>query len=288
MRAGLALALIVAGSVLGAAQTAAADYYTGPLIDAHSHLPSATAIDAYVAAMNRHNVRKVVLLGVGGAQPNETDWIDAAVKKYPDLVVAGLRVPDPTSMAAAGQLDVELARTKARVMGEVHIRQVGRKIDRDPSSPAFLKILELSGQRGVPIVIHDELTPAAAATLEAALAAQREAIIVLAHGGEMKPAALERLLERNANLMVDLSGMHFQRTPSLAREKGPLDPAWKALITKMPDRFLMGIDVWATHLFEPIMLDRLMIWTRRVLGELPPDVAERVAWKNASKLYQLD
>jgi len=128
MRAGLALALIVAGSVLGAAQTAAADYYTGPLIDAHSHLPSATAIDAYVAAMNRHNVRKVVLLGVGGAQPNETDWIDAAVKKYPDLVVAGLRVPDPTSMAAAGQLDVELARTKARVMGEVHIRQVSRKI----------------------------------------------------------------------------------------------------------------------------------------------------------------
>ena len=288
MRAGLALALIVAGSVLGAAQTAAADYYTGPLIDAHSHLPSATAIDAYVAAMNRHNVRKVVLLGVGGAQPNETDWIDAAVKKYPDLVVAGLRVPDPTSMAAAGQLDVELARTKARVMGEVHIRQVGRKIDREPSSPAFLKILELSGQRGVPIVIHDELTPAAAATLEAALAAQREAIIVLAHGGEMKPAALERLLERNANLMVDLSGMHFQRTPSLAREKGPLDPAWKALITKMPDRFLMGIDVWEARLFEPIMLDRLMIWTRRVLGELPPDVAERVAWKNASKLYQLD
>jgi len=137
-------------------------------------------------------------------------------------------------------------------------------------------------------VIHDELTPAAAATLEAALAAQREAIIVLAHGGEMKPAALERLLERNANLMVDLSGMHFQRTPSLAREKGPLDPAWKALITKMPDRFLMGIDVWEARLFEPIMLDRLMIWTRRVLGELPPDVAERVAWKNASKLYQLD
>src|SRR2546427_302319 len=158
--------------------------YTGPLIDAHSHLPDATAIDGYVAAMKRHNVRKVVLLGVGGVQPDEAEWIDAAVKKYPDLVTAGLRVSDPTNMAAAGQLDVELARTKARVMGEVHIRQASRKIERDPSSPAFMKILELSAQRGVPIVIHDELTPAAAASLEAALAAHREAVIVLAHPGQ--------------------------------------------------------------------------------------------------------
>ena len=36
------------------------------------------------------------------------------------------------------------------------------------------------------------------------------------------------------------------------------------------------------------MLDRLMTWTRRVLGELPPAAAERVAWKNAAILYRLD
>src|SRR2546425_288314 len=226
--------------------------------------------------------------GALGVSEDEVEWIEAAVKKYPDLVSAGVRVPDPTNMAAAGQLDVELARTKARVMGEVHIRQVSRKIERDPSSPAFMKILELSAQRGVPIVIHDELTPAAAASLEAALAAHREAVIVLAHAGEAKPRDLERLLGRNANLRIDLSGMHFQRTPSLAKEKGPLHPAWKALIAKMPDRFLMGVDALAARLFEPAMLDRLMTWTRRVLGELPPDVAERVAWKNASVLYHLD
>jgi predicted TIM-barrel fold metal-dependent hydrolase len=285
MRGAAPLALLVALALAGPAW--AADY-TGPLIDAHSHLPDATAIDAYVAAMKRHNVRKVVLLGVGDVQPDEADWIDAAVKKYPDLVTAGVRVPDPTNMAAAGQLDVELARTKARVMGEVHIREASRKIERDPSSPAFMQILELSAQRGVPIVIHDDLTPAAAASLEAALAAHREAIIVLAHAGGAKPSGLERLLSRNANLRIDLSGMHFQRTPSLAKEKGRLDPAWKALIAKMPARFMMGIDVWAARLFEPPMLDRLMTWTRRVLGELPPDVAERVAWKNASDLYHLD
>ncbi len=282
-----ALACVLALVLAWAAPALAADY-TGPLIDAHSHLPNGTAIDAYAAAAKRNNVRKVVLLGVGGVQPDEAAWIEAAAKKYPELVVAGLRVPDPERMAAAGQLDVELARTKARVLGEVHIRQVSRKIERDPSAPAFMKILDLCAQRGVPIVIHDELTPAAAASLEAALAAHRRATIVLAHAGELKPAELEPLLARNANLRVDLSGMHFQRTPSLAKEKGPLDPAWKALIARMPDRFLMGIDVWAPRLFEPVMLDRLMAWTRRVLGELPADVAERVAWRNASALYQID
>jgi predicted TIM-barrel fold metal-dependent hydrolase len=151
-----------------------------------------------------------------------------------------------------------------------------------------MRILELSAQRGVPVVIHDELTAAASASLEAALAAHREAIIVLAHAGDSKPAALERLLARNANLRIDLSGMHFQRTPSLATEKGPLDRGWKALITKMPDRFLMGLDLWVAQLFEPAMLDRLMTWTRRVLGELSPEVAEQVAWKNAATLYRLD
>ena len=279
-------ALLVALLCLVGVATAAE--YTGPLIDAHAHLPSATAIDSYVAAMKRHDVRKVVLLGVGDVQPDEGELIEAAARKYRDLVAPGVRVPDPTSMAAAGQLDVELARTKSRVLGEVHMRQVTRRIDRDPSGPAFMKILELSAQRGVPVVIHDELTPAASASLEAALAAHREAVIVLAHAGGARPAALEPLLGRHANLMVDLSGMHFERTPALAKEHGRLDAAWKRLITKAPDRFVFGLDVWAARLYEPAMLDRLMRWARRVLGELPPDVAERVAWKNAATLYRLD
>jgi predicted TIM-barrel fold metal-dependent hydrolase len=281
----LLVSLLLALLLPGAA--AAADY-AGPLIDAHSHVSSAKAIDAYVAAMKRHNIVKVVLLGVGGVQKEDAEWIAAAAKAHPDRVVPGLPIPDPTRGDAAGTLDVELARTKAHVMGEVHLRQVSRKIDRNPNDPAFLDILKLGAERGVPIVIHYEITAASGAQLEKALGARPDAVVVLAHAGEAKPADLEKMLARNANLKVDLSGMHFQRTPSLATETGPLDARWKALIEKMPDRFLMGIDVWAPRLFEPAMLDRLMKWTRRVLGQLPPNVAERVAWKNAAALYRLD
>ena len=262
--------------------------YGGPLIDAHSHLPNATAIDAYVAAMKRHNVLKVILLGVGGLQKDDTAWLTAASKKYPDRVIAGLPLPDPTSEAAASQLPVQLDRGKPHAIGEVHMRQVGRRlIDRDPNAPVFGKILDTAAKFEVPVVIHYELTDQAESALDRALAAHRKSTIVLAHGGEGPPGRLDRLLLRNPNLFVDLSGMHFQRTPALASETGPLDPGWKALIEKMPDRFMIGVDVWAARLFEPALLDRLFAWTRRILGELRPGVAERVAHRNAVKVYRL-
>ena len=125
------LASLLVGLVASVAPGWGADY-GGPLIDAHSHLPNSTAIDAYVAAMKRHNVLKVVLLGVGGLQKDDTAWLTAASKKYPDRVVAGLPLPDPTSESAVSQLELQLERGKPRVIGEVHMRQVGRRlIDRD-------------------------------------------------------------------------------------------------------------------------------------------------------------
>jgi predicted TIM-barrel fold metal-dependent hydrolase len=279
---GLALAAVAPSGVRAAE-------YTGPLIDAHSHLPGAGAIDAYAAAARRHGLKKVVLLGVGGVQKDDPAWIAAAARKYPDLVVPALTLPDPTDTGAAARVEAALARSPARVLGEVHLRQVGRRtIERDPGGPAFAKILDVAAARGAPVVIHYELTDAAAAALDRALAAHRKATVVLAHAGEGPPARVEGLLARNPNLLVDLSGMHFQRKPALASETGPLDPAWKALIEKMPDRFLMGVDVWAPRLFEPAMLDRLLAWTRRVLGELRPEVAERVAWKNAAAAFRLE
>jgi predicted TIM-barrel fold metal-dependent hydrolase len=281
--AGVVLTAWLTGGPAGAAD------YNGPLIDVHSHVPNATAIDAYVAAMKRHNVLKVLLLGVGGLQKDDAAWLTAASRKHPDRVVAGLPLADPTSESAASQIELQLDRGKPRVIGEVHMRQVGRRlIDRDPNAPVFGKILDAAAKSSVPIVIHYELTDAAETALDRALAAHRKSTVVLAHGGEGPPGRLDRLLLRNPNLFVDLSGMHFQRTPALATETGPLDPGWKALIEKMPDRFMIGLDVWAARLFEPAMLDRLFGWTRRILGELKPDVAAKVAHQNAVKLYRLE
>jgi predicted TIM-barrel fold metal-dependent hydrolase len=279
--------LLLALGLVSAAPAEAADY-AGPIVDAHAHLSGAKAIDAYAEAARRHGITRVVLLGVGGVQKEDRAWIAAAARKHPDLVVVGVPVPDPTSEAGATALDAALAAAGSRVAGEVHVRQVGsRNIDRDPAGPELGRILDVVARRGAPLVIHYELTDPAAAALDRALAAHRTATVVLAHAGEGPPPRVQGLLERNPNLVVDLSGMHFQRKPALATEAGPLDREWKALVERMPDRFMIGLDLWAPRLFEPAMLDRLMRWTRRILGELPPDVAERVAHRNASRLFRL-
>jgi hypothetical protein len=122
------------------------------------------------------------------------------------------------SKTAPDTLDAALKGTKARVVGEVHVRQVSRKIERNPSDAAFLKLLAVAARHGAAVVIHDELTAGPTEALEKALAAERKAIIVLAHAGEATPGGLEAVLTRNPNLMVDLSGMH--RGQSARRRHG--------------------------------------------------------------------
>ncbi len=281
----LALTLILVAPAGAAGQ---APPYGGPLIDAHSHLPNLQVLDAYAAAMKRHNVAKVLLLGVGGLQKQDVEWIAAAATRYPDRIIQGAPIPDPMGQDQPSKLDALLGSGKYRAAGEVHVRQASRKIDRKADDPAFAGVLEVSAKHGIPVVIHLELTGPAATALETALQKHPKAVMILAHAGAAEPAMIQGLLSRNSNLLVDLSGMHYLRTPRLASETGPLDPAWKALIEKFPDRFLMGIDVWSPRLFEPAALDRLMGWTRRVVRELPPEVARQVAYGNAARLFRVE
>jgi predicted TIM-barrel fold metal-dependent hydrolase len=238
--------------------------------------------------MKRHNVRKVLLLGVGGVQKQDVEWIATAAERHPDRIIQGAPVPDPLGPGQASRLDALLGSGRYRAAGEVHLRQESRKIDRRADDQTFARVLEVAGKHGLPVVIHSDLTADAASSLEAALRKHPKTALVLAHGGSVVPATLEGLLSRNPSLLVDLSGMHYQRTPRLASEKGPVDPAWRALIQKFPDRFLMGVDVWAPRLFEPATLDRLLAWTRRILGELPPEVAQKVAYRNATPLFRVE
>jgi len=102
--------------------------YTGPLIDAHSHLPGLDALDSLIPAMDRHQISQVALLGVGGAQPRDLEWIEAAAKKYPERVIPFAPLPRPTDPASVKTLGRLLATGRFRGVGEVHVRQVSRKI----------------------------------------------------------------------------------------------------------------------------------------------------------------
>jgi hypothetical protein len=86
-----------------------------------------------------------------------------------------------------------------------------------------------------------------------------------------------RLLERFPKLYVELA----LRTD--VASGGTLDPEWRAVFVKYPDRFMVGTDTWVTSRWE-VMRDYhrdVQTW----LAQLPRDVAEAIAWKNGDRLF---
>jgi hypothetical protein len=64
---------------------------------------------------------------------------------------------------------------------------------------------------------------------------------------------------------------------------GKLCPEWRQLLLEYPDRFLVGSDTWVNQRWQAY--DDLMKGYRTWLGDLPPDVARRIAWDNAASLF---
>lgn len=64
---------------------------------------------------------------------------------------------------------------------------------------------------------------------------------------------------------------------------GVLDPAWRQAFLRHPDRFLVGTDTWTTSRWELVRdaTDAVQDW----LGQLPPEVAERIAFTNGERLF---
>jgi hypothetical protein len=66
-------------------------------------------------------------------------------------------------------------------------------------------------------------------------------------------------------------------------EGDALSAAWRALFTKYPERFLLGSDTWIPERWPevPSIMQSYRAW----LSQLPPDVAERIAWRNGARLF---
>jgi hypothetical protein len=108
----------------------------------------------------------------------------------------------------------------------------------------------------------------------------RDLRMVWAHTGigGTPVARVEQLLARYPLLVGELS-----YRPGLTCANGALCPEWRALLLKHPNRFVIGSDTWVNQRWEGY--DDLMAGYRAWLGELPADVARRIAWDNAAALF---
>lgn len=165
-------------------------------------------------------------------------------------------------------IESRLALKVHRGIGEFHL------FGGQTSTPVIQRLIEIAVRENIYLHAHsDEVAIVELFTIEPRLR------VIWAHAGMSSgPQAVGALLDRYPTLWVDLAIRNGDVAPG-----GVLDPAWHAVFMKHPDRFLAGTDTWVTSRWET--LPGSVAEVRTYLSQLPRDVAEKIAFGNADRLF---
>lgn len=162
----------------------------------------------------------------------------------------------------------QLASGPWRGIGELHLFAPGRR------SPVFLRILDLAGTHGLPLLMHCD-----PAVIDALFEHAPDATVIWAHAGAYPhPDLLRDYLQRYPGLHVDLSVRDERVAPN-----GELDAEWELLLLEHPHRFLVGVDTYRTERWGRFA--EVSAGMRHWLAQLPDDVAQLIAWDNGMRLF---
>ena len=144
----------------------------------------------------------------------------------------------------------------------------------DVAAPVVKRFAELAAQRNLLLWCHID-----DATVEAMLKTLPGARDCCGRtpACRPRPSASGELVDRFPMLWVELA-LRTDVAPG-----GTLDPEWRALFVRHPDRFLVGTDTWVTSRWESVRDANEAV--QRWLQQLPRDVAEQIAWKNGERLF---
>ncbi len=171
------------------------------------------------------------------------------------------------------------------------------------NSPASHAALDITAERGWPLVIHIEFGFADRdgeydrymQGLEALLAAHPGRSFALTHMGQLDADAARRLIAAHPNLYFLTSHAnsvfttyHRSNQPWTELFSGErLAADWRALFVAHPDRFVLAFDnVYSFDWAGDYYARQAALW-RAALNDLPPPVAEAVAHGNAERLWHL-
>jgi Amidohydrolase len=244
-----------------------------PIFDAHLHYNrdqwSVYSVDDILALMDRAGVQRAFV----SSTPDDGTLL--LHERAPERIVPNLRpyrVPsdqfswtrDPSIL---DYLYERLDGATYKGVGEFHLNsgEAGLGVPRG--------ILELGATRGLVIQAHTD-----ASGIQDLLAQRPDVNVLWAHAGmDASPATVGRILDAHPNLWVDLA-LRTDVAPN-----GRLDAGWAALFERYPDRFLIGTDTWVVSQWTrlPELMSRVRGWLR----QLPPEVAQQIAYTNAERLF---
>jgi len=168
--------------------------------------------------------------------------------------------------AVAPYLEARLGRGIYRGIGEFHLA------GEQARGPVVRQVVDLAARHGLFLHCHCDV-----AALEILLGAAAAAEILWAHAGmTADPDTVGRLVAAHPRLAVELA-LRGDVAPG-----GRLDPAWRALFLRHPDRFLVGTDTWIPARWAE--LAAVQAATRGWLRQLPDPVARQIALENGERL----
>ncbi len=166
-------------------------------------------------------------------------------------------------------IEQELERGIYRGIGEFHA-------DGDEAAtPQMRAIAQLAERRGLWLHAHSD-----AAAVEHLFEHAPLVTIVWAHAGmSTPPAQIGRMLERYPRLFAELS---YRLEVASG---GKVEPVWRELFLRFPDRFIYGTDTWIPMRWETVI--PLARAARDWLSDLPPEIAKNIAYRNAERLFSI-
>ncbi len=150
-------------------------------------------------------------------------------------------------------------------IGEFHI------FGADTDLPVVRNIVKLANTHKVFLHAHSDSD-----AVDRIFAQDPEARVLWAHSGFVAPQAIAEMLAKHKNLWSDLA---FRSEQS---DDGKVPEPWRKVFTDFPDRFVIGTDTYTPERWY-YLVDHAN-WSRQWLNDLPNELADKIAFKNAETL----
>ena len=242
-----------------------------PVIDTHIHyshdawemLPPPKAIKvlkkaglkrAFVSSSSDEGTQKLYRLA--------PDLIVPVLRPYRKRGETGTWIHDKTVVA---MLEDRLAKNRYAGIGEFHV------FGEDAELPVFKEVIRLAKQYGIFLHAHSDSN-----AVERIFKQNPEARVLWAHSGFDTPDLVRDMLLKYNNLWADLAFRTEHATD------GAVDEDWEKLFLEFPDRFMVGTDTYTPERWYYVV--EQAEWSRDWLNDLPANVADAIAFKNAQRL----